>query len=389
MNILFVCNSDPQKASYGGLQRTHALWLGLQSVGNVVTIVPVPHRSMEKRDDNAKIYHLYLEKRYSLGWFAQRLFKRFIPYWDCSWAYNQSRFRDEVSRLVKAGRWNAVVSRFIRPAAAFKLWELGPLYVDADDIHTFEFDLHTKVIGNSLARILQRVLLARFQFRIYGKARKIWVPASEHVPLLPDYPLSCLPNIPCPPLPDVADTLGESNRLLFIGLMSSDPNYLAIDDFLMRYWTVLRRRFHDIKLDIVGGGLPQRYVESWQKCDGVIYHGRVDDIRPFFEKAGAVLTPMIIGMGSCIKTLEALRMGRFLLSTRQGLRGINANHCSSGNGIFEFHDDVSLIDQLDRIISYEPAHKHETQKRAVQFVKCFYSQSIFNQIIKDDIRDVE
>ena len=383
MKILFVCMTDPRETAYGGQQRTHVIWKGLQSVGDVWTVVPVPHREQEEFDDKSRIFKVCLEKRYSLGWFAQRLLKRFIPYWDCSWAYDQKAFQRLIASQI--GKVDAVISRYIRPAAAFKLWKIAPLYVDADDIHTFEFDAETRVVGNSLKRRLQRWLLARFQFRIYGKAQKLWVPAPEQVALLPDYPLSCLPNIPCRTLPDYSDVLGDKNTLFFVGLMSSEPNIVAIDWFLTSFWTKLKGEFPKLRLNIVGGGLPAQFVAKWKDFRGVNILGCQADIDNFYKEALAVITPMQIGMGSCIKVVEALGIGRCVISTRQGLRGIPVRERYADYGMMTFEDYESLCVAIKTLQKVDL--RSEDQKGGRNYVQANFSQLKIATVLRCDMEE--
>ena len=39
MTILYVCNKDPRLTTGGNEQRTHSLWIALQKIGRVYTIV--------------------------------------------------------------------------------------------------------------------------------------------------------------------------------------------------------------------------------------------------------------------------------------------------------------------------------------------------------------
>lgn len=340
--------------------------------------MPVPHKRQEECDGQSRIYKLCLERRYSLGWFVQRLLSRFIPYWDCSWAYDWKRLH----RL--CADFDIVVARQIRIAAAFRLWDLAPLYIDGDDIHTLEFDLHTKEIGGSLVRRVQRFLLARFQDRMYRVAQKIWVPVRDHVDLLPQYSLSYLPNLPRDDLPDYSKTLGASNTLFFIGLMASSPNYLAVDWFLENYWKQLKIDFPDLRLRIVGGGLPETYAERWGDYHDVEILGRRDDISQFYRNALALLTPMRIGMGSCIKVLESLKIGRPVLSTVQGLRGIDRSHHKFEYGICVFDGYESLsasIAKLQRDVTL----RLSAQEQARAFVDTEFSFENFCQLIRKDI----
>lgn len=109
------------------------------------------------------------------------------------------------------------------------------------------------------------------------------------------------------------------------------------------------------------------------------------DIRPCYQKALAILTPMQIGSGTCLKVLECLRMGRPLISTQQGLRGIRPEYRNPENGILPFEDLPSLVSVLEHLLS---ADRVALQNNAVRFVQMRNSQEFIDAALKKDIESV-
>ena len=383
MNILYITPTDPRETSYGGQQRTHAIWKGLCAIpgAKVSVFVPVPHKEMERREPDVGIYHLCLERRNHLGWFLQRVLKWFIPYCDYSFAYHwrklKTRFPDT----------DAVVVRYVAWAAAFNVWRLAPLYLDADDIHTAEFDLESNVVGNSWLRRIKRAVIAHVQFGVYRKSARIFIPAAEHLPLLSGYPAVCLPNIPHPPLPDVAATAGEKSRLLFVGLMASSANIVALDRFLSRHWTALKAVFPDLELHVAGSGLPAAFRERWKAHADVVVRGYVEDLRAEFARSLALVTPMVMGSGSCIKVLEALRMGRPVVSTPQGLRGIRPEDRIRANGIFAYADEDALVASIRALRDQGEEERRAMASAAMAFVEDRFSQAAVSLILSESLTE--
>lgn len=383
MNILYIAPTDPRETSYGGQQRTHAIWRGLCSLpgAKVNVFVPVPHRKMEKQELDVGIYRLCLERRNHPGWFLQRILKRCIPYCDYSFAYNWKDLKVHFPNV------DAVVVRYVALAAAFRAWRLAPLYLDADDIHTAEFDLETKVVGNSWMRRIKRAVLGHVQYGVYRRSTRIFIPAVEHLSLLKGYPVVYLPNIPHPPLPDVSTMPGLRSRLFFVGLMASEPNYLALDDFFSRYWTALKNIFPDLEFHVVGGGLPTAYREKWKNYADVVVRGFVENLHVEFAQSLALVTPMLMGMGSCIKVLEALRMGRPVIATPQGFRGIRQEDRIPQNGLFEYTEERTLVSAIQTLRNQDESERQKMAARAVQFVETHFSQSVVTRVLNSIIRD--
>ncbi|HKC19852.1 MAG TPA: glycosyltransferase family 4 protein, partial [Candidatus Dormibacteraeota bacterium] len=74
----------------------------------------------------------------------------------------------------------------------------------------------------------------------------------------------------------------------------------------------------------VGWGLPDDLRPLLGK--GVTHTGRVDDVRPYLGRASVVVVPLRIGSGTRLKVLEALAMGKAVVSTKIGCEGLEVKH---------------------------------------------------------------
>jgi glycosyltransferase involved in cell wall biosynthesis len=54
--------------------------------------------------------------------------------------------------------------------------------------------------------------------------------------------------------------------------------------------------------------------------------GYVDDVLPYWRKASALVVPLSIGGGTRIKILEAMALGRPVVSTTKGCEGLEVAH---------------------------------------------------------------
>ncbi|MDP9054486.1 MAG: glycosyltransferase [Acidobacteriota bacterium] len=119
----------------------------------------------------------------------------------------------------------------------------------------------------------------------------------------------------------------QARRLLFIGSFAHLPNLLALDFFLRKVWVLLRREF---KLHIIAGNRPDYFLEYYHtqvKIDltqpGIELDGFVSDVRESYRNAEVVLAPLTASAGTNIKVLEAMAMGRAVVSTRAGVNGLD------------------------------------------------------------------
>jgi GT2 family glycosyltransferase/glycosyltransferase involved in cell wall biosynthesis len=108
----------------------------------------------------------------------------------------------------------------------------------------------------------------------------------------------------------------EPRRLLFIGSFAHRPNVLAIEFFLREVFPKL----NDVTLHVIAG---RRHETFWDlKHSGVEVEGFVSDVRPAYRRANIVIAPLIASAGTNIKVMEAMAMGKAIVSTEAGIHGL-------------------------------------------------------------------
>jgi glycosyltransferase involved in cell wall biosynthesis len=114
--------------------------------------------------------------------------------------------------------------------------------------------------------------------------------------------------------------------LLFIGSFAHLPNLLAVEFFLNRVWPLLP----GATLHIIAGARHEFFLERYRDRvtlhldqPGVELEGFVSDVRPAYERAAVVVAPLIASAGTNIKILEAMAMGKAIVSTPAGVNGLD------------------------------------------------------------------
>lgn len=110
-------------------------------------------------------------------------------------------------------------------------------------------------------------------------------------------------------------------RLLFTGTLSYPPNSQGIGWFADRVWPEVRRQVPDAQLEIVGRGPPPGVLALGDR-PGITVVGPVPVMGPYFERAHAVVVPILTGAGIRVKIVEAMAAGRAIVSTSLGWEGL-------------------------------------------------------------------
>ncbi len=116
---------------------------------------------------------------------------------------------------------------------------------------------------------------------------------------------------------------GEEKSLVFVGNYLHFPNADAMLYFLEQFWPLLKERVPDIKIYIVGQGPPAE-LQAYAQQEGIEVTGRVDDVVPYLKKGRVFICPVRLGGGFRGKILEAMAVGRPIVSTALGAEGIPA-----------------------------------------------------------------
>jgi len=108
----------------------------------------------------------------------------------------------------------------------------------------------------------------------------------------------------------------EPRRLLFIGSFRHRPNVLAMEFFLRDVFP----RLKDVTLHVIAGPEHERFWDLHHA--GVEVEGFVSDVCPAYRRATVVIAPLIASAGTNIKIMEAMAMGKAIVSTEAGIHGL-------------------------------------------------------------------
>jgi glycosyltransferase involved in cell wall biosynthesis len=114
----------------------------------------------------------------------------------------------------------------------------------------------------------------------------------------------------------------SSRELVFVGNFTHPPNVDAALWLGSEIMPALRAGGTGARLTIVGPSAPESVTALAR--DDIRVTGPVDDVRPYLRAAAVVLAPLRIGGGMRMKVLEALALGRPVVTTPRGAEGLEA-----------------------------------------------------------------
>jgi glycosyltransferase involved in cell wall biosynthesis len=119
------------------------------------------------------------------------------------------------------------------------------------------------------------------------------------------------------PLPEAA----AGKRLIFVGHLRYPPNIDAIRFLARHILPALRARVPTACLTVVGEGTP-RVLREFAGRDDIELVGRAGSPVPHYQDAHVAVVPLRAGGGTRLKILEAMALGRPVVSTPLGCEGL-------------------------------------------------------------------
>jgi glycosyltransferase involved in cell wall biosynthesis len=189
--------------------------------------------------------------------------------------------------------------------AQLELWKDPPHMLP---LYWFEF-FKLKKLERSLRKLpYEFAVCSEIDRKVIGRDASAWV----------------IPNgIDIPAAPASSDPDKSDPTLLFVGLMSYEPNADAALFFAQRVLPLIQRQVPAVKFLIVGRD-PTLPIRQLHNGKSIFVTGTVPDVSEYLLKSSVVVVPLRFGGGTRIKILEALAHRKAVVSTTIGAEGIEA-----------------------------------------------------------------
>jgi glycosyltransferase involved in cell wall biosynthesis len=149
-----------------------------------------------------------------------------------------------------------------------------------------------------------------------------------------------------PPDPTAGARPGERGpAAVFVGKMDYRPNVDGVRWFAEEILPLVRQKVPSFELRIVGRD-PSPVVLALGTRAGVHVTGKVAVTTPFLHDASLAVIPLRAGSGSRLKVLEAMAAGTPVLSTTQGVEGLDVEagrHVLVADGVEPFASAVVAL----------------------------------------------
>jgi glycosyltransferase involved in cell wall biosynthesis len=226
------------------------------------------------------------------------------------------------------------------------------------DSHNIDYDLARQYAraGRSLSRRLYAGAnwrkLRREELGTYRNADGVYLCSAADERHLLDQ----LPGVRTAVIPNAADVeyfqprpedpLPDGRTIVFFGILSTVPNIDGVTHFVEDIWPRIAAAHPDARFKIIGGRPPPSLLAL--AGPRIELTGFVSDLRPHLAGAAAVVVPLRLGGGTRLKIVEAMAMGKAIVSTTLGAEGIEA---VPGRDLLVEDEPAAFADAVNRLLA--------------------------------------
>jgi glycosyltransferase involved in cell wall biosynthesis len=118
-----------------------------------------------------------------------------------------------------------------------------------------------------------------------------------------------------------------------IGNMNWGPTRMASARLLTDIWPLVKGKVHGLRLMIAGWGARRMFTQYLRDPDITILED-LPEAEPYFRRLSLLVFPLTLGSGTKVKVQEAMAYGVPVVTTEEGIHGIQAKagvHAALGN----------------------------------------------------------
>lgn len=201
--------------------------------------------------------------------------------------------------------------------------------------------------------------LKKYEFEMYRNADKVLTLTpqgkDELLEICPELDITVVPHDVNVENFSFSEFTEKEKIIVFVGNYLHYPNVDAVLYFHQEIWPRVRSRLPDVRFVIVGQSPPPE-IQSLAKDKAITVTGRVDDVRSFLREGRVFICPVRLGGGFRGKILEAMAIGRPVVSTSLGAQGIPVDQRENiivaddpaefAQGVLDMMNDDSLFERI-------------------------------------------
>ena len=278
-------------------------------------LVCVPHHPREK---------------FSKGFYAELLFNLASPFPYAVKKYESAEMRRQIIERSNNQTIDVVICDFLAPAINVPRSLPCPSILFQHNVEAMIWKRHFEVQSNALKKTYLRGQWRKMERFEKEACRRfdavIAVSVEDRDQMREEYGVDAVFEVPTGVDTEFFTPSGKEkvdpHNVVFTGSMDWLPNEDAIRYYTEQILPIVRRSIPNATLTVVGRNPYSSLLELSRQDPAIVVTGRVEDVRPYMERAAAYVVPLRIGGGTRLKIFEAMAMEKPIVSTTIGAEGL-------------------------------------------------------------------
>lgn len=278
-------------------------------------LVRIPHKRSEK---------------FTTGFYAELALNFISPLPYAIKKYESAGMRSEIAKRARLENFDVLVCDFLAPAVNVPAGLNCASVLFQHNVEAMIWKRHHEVQVNPLKKAYlfgQWLKMQSFERTACARFDSVVAVSRDDSELMrSEYGVETIYDVPTGVDTKFFQPSGQTQRvpnsLVFTGSMDWLPNEDAIRYFTEQIMPRIKEAVPDVTLTVVGRNPYPALLELKKRDPSIVVTGRVDDVRPYMERAAAYIVPLRIGGGTRLKIFEAMAMEQAIVSTTIGAEGL-------------------------------------------------------------------
>ena len=328
MKILVICSRIPYPLKDGGAIATYEMIKGLVQSGNDVSVISL---NTKKHFVSKKVVEQQFDFCHKIETFEidtnLKITKAFFNLFSNK-SYNLSRFWDIeflelLQREVNSNTYDIIQFEGLFVAEyATKLETKAPKILRQHNVEHQIWERLAKNEKNRLKAFYLSVLSRRmkqFELDVFSSFDGIIAISKIDASFFRDHFNKNIITIPIAVKTERLVPI-ENYNVYHIGSMEWLPNKEGVKWFLNKVWDIVLKKIPQAHFFVAGKGI---IASDYGKYNNVTICGEVESLKKFTSDKKLLIVPLLSGGGIRVKIIEAMANGKLIVSTTQGVQGLN------------------------------------------------------------------
>lgn len=342
MRILFISHFIPHPPTGGASLRNYNIVKELAKNNDVHLVTFTQHDRHPTRDRieaSCKVLQEYCREvtildvpsdHSSLKWYwllGTNLFST-EPY--SAWRFRSQEMVDAIQHQLSSHTFDIVHVDTIALAGYLKYLRGAPAVLNHHNVESSLLHRRSTTMGNPLSRLYVKLQADKLRNderkaleQYDGHISVSDIDTNEFRQLNPSAFISVVPNGTDTEFFKPIDGTKQDSSLVFAGSMAWYPNGDAMVLFGDKIWPLIKKSEPNVVMNLIGSYPPPPVVRLAGQDKQFRVLGFVDDVRPTIAQAAVYIVPIRVGGGTRLKILDAMAMGKAIVSHPIGAEGLD------------------------------------------------------------------